>query len=342
LKRTNVVVVGLGAAGGVAVLPLTLAGLDVVGLDAGAWLDVRDMVPDELKLNRGAWPPGPQKTQGEVPTARPNAGTPTTRGARHPMMNAVGGTSMHYMAQAWRLNPWDFRVVSETSRRYGRSRIPKGSTVEDWPFGYEEIEPYYDKVEYAIGVSGQAGNLGGKKNPAGNIFEGARSREYPMPPLRSTGFLDRMSASARSLGWHPFPGPAAITSRPYDGRPGCVYHGYCLGAGCHINAKSSTAVSTIPRAQATKRLTIETGAHVTKIEVDRNGRVTGVTYVKEGTAYFQPADVVLIAGYTYENTRLLLLSTSPAYPNGLSNNRRQVGRHYFIQAQNLGVAALFP
>jgi len=71
------------------------------------------------------------------------------------MQNAVGGTSLHYWAQSWRLNPWDFRVVSETKKRYGASRIPRGSTVEDWPFGLEELEPYYDKVEYEIGVSGQ-------------------------------------------------------------------------------------------------------------------------------------------------------------------------------------------
>ena len=65
-----------------------------------------------------------------------------TRGTNHPMMNGVGGTALHYMAQAWRLNPWDFKVVSETTRRYGASRIPAGSTVEDWPLGYEDLEPY--------------------------------------------------------------------------------------------------------------------------------------------------------------------------------------------------------
>lgn len=342
LPKTDVVVVGLGAAGGVAVLPLTTAGLRVTAIEAGRWLDTRDMVPDELKLNRGLWPPGPQKVQGEIPTQRPHAGAPTTRPGRHPMMNAVGGTSMHYMAQAWRLNPWDFRVVSETTRRYGASRIPKGSTVEDWPIAYEDLEPYYDKVEYGIGVSGQAGNVGGRRHAAGNPFEGQRSRDYPMPALRSSGFLDRMTAAARSLGWQPFPGPAAITSRTYDGRPGCLYHGYCLGAGCHVNAKSSTAVSTIPKAVASKHLDIVTDATVTTVDVDRNGRASGVRYLKDGQEYVQPASVVLLAGYTYENNRLLLLSTSPAYPNGLSNNHGQVGRHYFVQAQNLGVAALFP
>ena len=95
------------------------------------------------------------------------------------MMNAVGGTSLHYWAQSWRLNPWDFKVVSETTRRYGASRIPKGSTVEDWPFGLEELEPYYDKVEYEIGVSGQAGNINGTIDPRGNIFEGPRAARLP-------------------------------------------------------------------------------------------------------------------------------------------------------------------
>ena len=92
---------------------------------------------------------------------------------------------MHYWAQSWRLNPWDFNVVTETRNRYGVDRIPSGSTVEDWPFGYDELEPYYEKIEYTVGVSGQAGNLQGKKISGGNIFEGERRRDYPMKPLRS-------------------------------------------------------------------------------------------------------------------------------------------------------------
>ena len=87
----------------------------------------------------------------------------------------------------------------------------------------------------------------------GNIFEAPRKREYPMPPLRGTGFTEMMSAAARTLGLHPFPGPAAITSQSYQGRAACVYHGFCNGGGCHVNSKSSTAVSTIPKAQATGR-----------------------------------------------------------------------------------------
>ena len=344
LRKTDVVVVGLGAVGGVAVLPLARAGLEVIGLEAGDWLTGRDFAPDELRNNFRGWPQSVQKANTEIPTHRPNASAPySPRFPIHPMMNAVGGTSVHYWAQSWRLNPWDFKVVSETTRRYGAARIPKGSTVEDWPFGLEELEPYYDKVEYEVGVSGKAGNIGGQIDPRGNIFEGPRKREYPMPPLRGTGFSERMSAAAKSLGWHAFPGPAAINSQVYDSRPACVYHGYCNRGGCHLNAKNSTAASTIPKAQDTGRLKVVTQAHVTTIAVDeRSGRVTGVNYVKGGQEYFQAAEVVLLAGYTYENVRMLLLSKSKPYPNGLANNRGQVGRHYFSHNTASTLTALFP
>ena len=329
LKKTDVVVVGLGAAGGVAVLPLTRAGLDVVGLEAGLRHSPREFAPDELKWVHG-WSTAVQKANGEIPTVRANSRSPyLPRGAKHPMMNAVGGSSLHYGGNSWRLNPWDFKVVTETKRQYGASRIPKGSTVEDWPFGYKELEPYYDKVEWELGISGKAGNIRGTIDAAGNIFEGARQREYPMPPMRRSDFLNMMATASKDLGWHPFPGPVAVNSRPYDNRPGCVYHGHCTGGGCHVRAKSSTAVTSIPKAEATGHLTVVTRAHVTRITIDKNGRANGVLYVQNGASYFQPASVVLLASYTYENVRLLLLSNSKAYPKGLANKHGQVGKHYF-------------
>jgi gluconate 2-dehydrogenase alpha chain len=343
LPPTDVVVIGLGGAGGVAVEPLAAAGLNVIGLEAGTRLAARDFAPDELRNNFRGWPHAAQKCNREIPVHRPNAASPDSpRAAIHPMMNGVGGTTLHYWAQSWRLNPWDFKVVSETTRRYGAGRVPRNSTVEDWPFGLDELEPYYDKVEYALGVSGQAGNIKGAIDPRGNIFEGARERPFPMPPLRGTEFTDLMGRTAARLGWHPFPGPAAVNSEVYQNRSACLYHGFCNRGGCHVSAKNSTAVSTIPRAEATGNLSIVTEAHVTRIDVDSEGRAAGVQYLKGGETYIQPAAVVLLAGYTYENTRLLLLSTSAAYSQGLANNRGQVGRHYFTHNQGGGVLALFP
>jgi gluconate 2-dehydrogenase alpha chain len=219
--------------------------------------------------------------------------------------------------------------------------LPQGSTLEDWPLTYDELAPYYERVEEEVGVSGLAGNLGGKLTGVGNPFEAPRAKECPMPPLRGSGFTDRMAETARQLGWHPFAPPAAINSKERNGRSGCVYHGYCATGGCHVSAKNSTAVSTIPEAVKTKNLTIFDKAHVTRIEVGPDGRASGVRYIRNRQEYFQPAKVVLLGGYTYENTRLLLLSKSKAFPKGLSNNHGQVGRHYFGH-WTTGVTALFP
>jgi gluconate 2-dehydrogenase alpha chain len=342
LPAADVVIVGLGAAGGIAALPLAQAGLDLVGLEAGTRLTRRDFAPDEIRNNVRDWPQAVQKANHEIPTHRPNPDTSTTRAASHPMMNGVGGTTLHYWAQSWRLNPWDFRIVGETTRRYGRSRLPAGSTVEDWPFGYDELEPYYDRVEWETGVAGRAGNIKGTVDPAGNVFEGPRQRDYPMPPLRGTGFTDLMAAAGRSLGWKPFAGPAQINSRTFQDRSPCLYHGFCNRGGCHVDAKNGTNVTTIPRAEKTGRFRVVTRAHVTTIDVDRHGRASSVRYVTDGNEYVQPARVVLLGAYTYENVRLLLLSKSGAFPNGLSNNRGQVGRHYLSHAQGGGVTALFP
>lgn len=341
--KTDVVVVGLGGAGGVAVQPLTDSGLEVVGLEAGTWLGPRDFAPDELRNNYRGWPQAAQKANREIPVHRPNANAPDSpRGSVHPMMNGVGGTTLHYWAQSWRLNPWNFSIVSETTRRYGASRLPRGSTIEDWPFGYDELEPFYDIVERAVGVSGQAGNVNGVIDERGNIFEGPRARPYPMPPLRGSEFTELMGNAAGRLGWHPFPGPAAVNSEQYDNRSPCLYHGFCNRGGCHVSAKNSTAVSTIPAAQATGNLEIVTEAHVTRVLVDAEGRASGVEYLRNGQTYVQPADVVLLGCYVYENVRLMLMSTSAAYTDGIANNNGQVGRHYLSHNQRAGVLALFP
>ena len=336
-------IVGLGAAGGVAALPLAEAGLEVVGLEAGAWLSADDFAPDEMRNNYRGWPQSVQKANREVPTHRASASAPSSpRLAIHPMMNAVGGTTLHYWAQSWRLNPWDFKVVSETTRRYGASRIPKGSTVEDWPFGLEELEPYYDKVEYEIGVSGKAGNIRGRIDRGGNTFEGARMREYPMPPLRGTGFTELMAGAARSLKWHAFPGPAAVNTRRYQNRAGCAYHGFCSRGGCHVNAKGRPQSPPFPRP---RRPGVSPSFPRPTSRRSRSARMAARAaspMSRAGRSTSSPRRWSLLAGYVYENVRLLLLSKSKAFPDGLSNNHGQVGRHYFSHNTGAGVTALFP
>src|SRR5579863_7043860 len=289
LKSVDVAVIGLGAAGGVAVLPLARAGIKVASIEAGTWMDVHSFRPDEIYNNVRGLVTSVPKAKREIPTFRTGETAIARQGANAPMMNAIGGTSIHYHAQSWRYSPWDFKVRSESIRRYGPNSIPKGTTLEDWPVTYEELEQYYDHVEYEVGVSGRAGNINGKLDPRGNVFEGPRKRDFPMPPLRDTGFTDMMMSAAKNLGWKPFRGPAAINSQPYRGRPGCAYHGYCDRGGCHISAKNSTAVTTIPEALKTKHLTIADKAQVTRIVAGSDGKVAGVTYIRDRKEYFQPA-----------------------------------------------------
>lgn len=341
LDRTDVVVVGLGAAGGIAVLPLAQAGLKVVGLEPGPRLSSRDFPNDEIRNDIRNWM-GRWKVNHEVPSWRPN---PTAETGEAPinirMQNGVGGTSIHYGMQWWRLLPWHFKVRSEVTRRYGANRIPSGSTLIDWPISYEDVAPYYDRVEQLIGVSGQAGNINGETQEAGNRFEGSRSGDYPLPPLRRSGWTELMADTMRNMNYSPFPAPASIRSQSYQGLPGCQYCGFCTFVGCHVDAKGSTFLNGIPQAEETGNLQVVTGARVTEITVDGEGRASGVRYLRGGNVYTQPAGLVVLATYVYENVRLLLLSTSDAYPEGLANKNGQVGRHYLGHIFS-GVNGLFP
>ena len=126
------------------------------------------------------------------------------------MANCVGGSSVHFGAQYWRFLETDFELRSSTIKRYGSGALPAGATIRDWPVSYHELEPYYDKVEWQLGVSGKGGS---------NPFEAPRSRGYPMPALRPAGYPVLMGDVMKKMGYHPFPQPAAINSVEYKGRP---------------------------------------------------------------------------------------------------------------------------
>jgi gluconate 2-dehydrogenase alpha chain len=323
LPRVDVIIVGLGAAGGVAADVLTRAGMHVVGIEAGPYLTKKDFLKhlDEIEGCFGRNILGEAKFNHEIPTWRPDVDTAAgTSPIVWPMMNAVGGTSIHYGAQSWRLNPSDFRVRSDTVRRYGERALPTGSSIADWPVTYEELEPYYDRVEYEIGVCGRRG---------ANPFEGRRTRDYPMPPLQPTGYTKKAEDAMRRLGYHPFPQPAAINSVEFGGRAPCSYCGFCSGFGCWNDSKASTLVTAIRRAEQTGRLEIRADSAVTRITVNAAGKAAGVEYrSKTGEHLSQPARFVILSSFVFENVRRLLLSRSASFPSGLSNNHGQVGKNY--------------
>ena len=331
--------IGLGAAGGTAVLPLAQAGLDVVGLEAGGRFSTRDYPADEIRNDIRNWL-GRAKVNNEVPTQRRTASRDVRAGDRARPDDERRRRHVDPL-DVPELAPHAVELQRARARRSGATapaRSRPGSTLADWPLDYDELEPYYDKVEFLHGVSGKAGNLGGTIDPRGNVFEGPRAREYPLAAAAAHR-LHRVHGGrgAPRLGWHPFPGPAAIRSRPYNGLPACEYHGFCTFGGCHVDAKGSTNLAPIPQAEKTGKLKVVEHARVLEIVVDDDGLRHGRPLPQGGNAvHFQPAKAVLLAGYTYENTRLLLLSKSPRLPERAS--RTTTGRSASTTSRTSGPA----
>jgi gluconate 2-dehydrogenase alpha chain len=203
-----------------------------------------------------------------------------------------------------------------------------GYDIVDWPVSYDDLEPYYERFEWEFGISGRGDNP----------FAGKRRRDYPLPPLRKTGKHELFEAACRKLGYHPYQSGAGILSRayrppaPYDTRieerPACVYCGHCNNYGCHVNAKAAALYTVIPVALKTGNVDLRTHSKVFRLNKDAAGRVTGVSYFDhEGKIQEQPARVVILAGYIFENSRLLLLSENGARTGkGLANTSGMVGR----------------
>jgi gluconate 2-dehydrogenase alpha chain len=326
-EKTDVVIVGAGAVGGVLAAELGRAGMKVIGLERGPRLKTEDFNPhDELRyFQRQDLRPDPKR---QPVTWRPNANTRATPIASQSYGNQAGGGTVHYGAVSWRFHEDDFRVRSQTIERYGAAAIPADSSVTDWPLSYAELEPYYDRAEYEIGVSGKAGNLQGKKIEGGNVFEAPRRREYPLPPLQVDQAGYNLEAAAKKLGLHAFSTPRAIVSQPYNGRPGCTYCGFCQGFGCHVGAKSSILVTMLPEADKTGNFKLITGAMCYRVNSDNSGRATGVSYYgPDRSDNTIEADLVILCPFIYDNTRLLLLSKTEKFPNGLANSSGEVGKH---------------
>src|SRR6476659_7216590 len=209
------------------------------------------------------------------------------------------------------------------------------------------MEKYYDAVDYDIGVSGKAGNLNGEQIEGGNVFEGPRTRDYPMKPLQSSLVASKFIDASNNLGYRPFPQPAAILSESYkdlagNPRGSCIYCGFCTRFGCEVAAKASAIVTHIPAALANGKYEIRPRSYVYRINVDSDGKATGVSYVDAGgRSQTIDADIVIVSAYTLMNVKLLLLSTSNAHGAGVGNDRGMVGKNYTYQLGGGGSSGLF-
>jgi len=208
--------------------------------------------------------------------------------------------------------PEDFRMKSV----YGPV---EGSTLVDWPISYDDLEPYYEKAEWEIGVSG---------DDSANPFAPPRKKNYPMPAFENNEDGTILSDACKRLGLHPFPIPMARNSVPYNGRAACIRNRTCVAYACPINAKNGTQNTVIPVALKTGNCELRTNCQVTEILMGDNGKAIGVKYYDENDkAHIQTADIVVLAGAAVESAKLLLNSKTSRFPNGLGNNNDWVGRN---------------
>ncbi len=349
--EVDVVTMGAGWTAGILAQQLTAEGRTVVSLERGPtrWTDpdfqhnhdslhYRVRKAMMLDISKETWSWRPDVRSRALPIRR--------LGSFHPG-EGLGGSGVHWAAETWRFQPSDFRYRSHHEDRYGADVFPEDTTVQDWPITYDDLEPYYTRYEWDVGVSGEAGNLDGEPTGRGNPFEGRRSRDYPLPPLAPSIAATEFSEAARELGWHPFRQPASILSEGYEDlsgrtRSGCLYCGFCTRYGCEVDAKASALTAHIPVALETGRYEVRTGCLVRRVEVDDRGRAVGLRYVDAaGREHLQPAAVVVLSGYTLNNVRMMLLSRSDAHPDGVGNDRGMVGANYTYQLVQTPVTGVF-
>jgi gluconate 2-dehydrogenase alpha chain len=342
LTSFDVCVIGSGAGGGTAAHVLTSGGLDVLVLEAGhnAWpgLDDPEALPlplhnnDELKYAVRGWiepsamlePRTFRSSTDQTATPRPDVNV---------LPKTVGGAFTHADCKTPRFNPVDFMLASTMEALIAATpglAVPgfgpnaAGASFADWPFRYEDLEPFYCEVERLYGVQG---------DDTDNPFASARSLPYPMPPGVPMYLALLLADGARATTFaggplHPYPFPAAINSRVFDERPACVDCGLCSGFGCPNNAKGAPSVTTLRRALLSGRCQLRHGAQVTRLVHDGT-HVSAVEYVdRDGTRQTATADAFVLAASPIESARLCLLS------DGLGNRNDLVGRHLMFHLQN--------
>lgn len=312
-KQVDICVIGSGAGGGVVAKELAEQGFSVVLIEAG-----RRYIPEEdyIDTTTAQWEISTNRDRFQVKTLGDyiNAGKNPTRFLRG---FGVGGTTLKYLGYTIRLLPDDFRVHT------------LDGVAEDWPISYEELAPYYRKVELTLGVSGLSQNPWFPEIP-----------EYPNPAFEFSYANKVFKRGCDKLGINMWPAPRAVLSRPSKNRPGCIRAGVCT-VGCIRRAKSSVDVSYIPLAEATGRFELKTNSVALRIECDNKGRAKRVIYSDhDGNHYSQGAHVVILAAGTVHTPRLLLASASSRFPDGLSNSSGVVGR-YLMDHGDVEVHATF-
>jgi len=306
-EEVDVVIVGVGSAGGVLLQRLARAGFRVVGIEAGPFWDTeRDWVSDEAGSEQLYWN-NLRITGGENPLVfgENNSG------------QGVGGGSVHWAAFAPRFHPSDFTVHTDTG------------LGADWPLSYWDLKPYYEQIEREMPVSGPP------------YFPWGDPHGYTYGPHPTSGAPNTLVEGCTRLGIRVSSGgPIAINAGSHADRPHCIYRGFCI-QGCKVGAKASTLVTHVPDA-IRHGAEIRDRCMVARVNLGKDGNVTGVTYVdRDKREVEQKAKLVIVAGYAIETPRLLLNSACPGFEQGLANSSGTVGKYLMAQAGNV-VMGRFP
>ena len=339
MKEYDAIIIGTGAAGGIVAAVLAEAGKHVLLLERGQQLSFADVGRDHLRNQRLAiygHNAGPELIGNPRVFVDPNGRSRLVKPHEldyHNNAACVGGGTRVYGAQAWRFHPDDFRMAS----KYG---VPDGSSLADWPISYETLEPFYERVEWELGVAGDG-------KPIQDRIP--RNRNYPLPAVSPTPQTVALHNAAQQLGWATSPVPLLINTRPYRGRASCIGCKYCVGFACPTDAKTGSQNTVIPRALATGNCELKSAAIAEVIETDERGGVTGVSYLSDSAGETRRetvrSKVVIVSAGAIESARLLLNSRSSLHPAGLGNEHDQVGRnlqgHLYPRAYGLSSRRVF-
>jgi len=326
-REFDVCVIGSGAGAGPVIWSLSRAGYSVVVLEKGPWLRTADFAKDELACcRRSHYTPNLRDERHVLEDADGEGGwravSTEESGRDFWNGNLVGGSSNLMSGFFHRLKPRDFRLLSE----YGPIA---GANLVDWPISYEDLEPYYAKVEQIVGVSGHW--------RAHKHAEPRSTADFPYPPTAEHPVAGWIDTACRELGFDPLQVPRAILPRPQDGRQGCSYSAYCGSYGCATDAKGSARVALIDPALATGRCELRPQSKVHRLLSDARGRINAAEYFDASGARQQVrARVFVVACQAIETARLLLSSSGPQHPQGVGNRYGQVGRNLVFSAGGAG------